>query len=177
MRDYLDPSRIQIGGIRCRINTDYWSNQYTVRRSPDETCDLIERLQKEVNRLTIDALFQILEIFRKHPTRRYRYKYPSYVNMDPEIAVDCMKEDFHRGSGYGIHISSDDKLKHVNIYSIFVDEDGIIKVDTDDEPIELGDVILGADEILRFICDAKDKKASNEDDLLYAGVFYSDDTD
>ena len=71
----LDPSNIQIGGFPYDINPEYWSNPGRVLRSPRETLDRIEKLSAELSKLRIDAMKQILELFREHPTRVYAFEY------------------------------------------------------------------------------------------------------
>ena len=171
----LDPSNIQIGGFPYDINPEYWSNPGRVLRSPRETLDRIEKLSAELSKLRIDAMKQILELFREHPTRVYAFEYEgsewegSTIKVYNEVAYSfCPPVSFtYRGDEHREYL-----------YNVFVDDDGIIKVGFHKNNygnIELGNISDDSiGDVLSFILHAKDYSLSSYRDLQNGGVFYRD---
>lgn len=172
----LNPADIQIGGVPYSINPEYWSNPGRVFRSPKETLDRINKLLIELSGLRIDVIIQVLEIFREHPNRVYTFEYESGGWWEGSTG----KVDIEAASGNCLPVSFmyKGKMCQGDIYSVFVDEDGIIKfhlLQGIADAIEFGDVCDNVENILSFILGAKDYASSSYQDRQIGGVFYREE--
>lgn len=174
MNNILKPQDIQIGGLPYNFNPEYWSNPGRVFRSREETYNRIKKLSSELDGLRKDAIIQILELFREHPSRVYEFEYEgsgwegSTIKIYYEAAAGhCPSVTFMHNGG----------MCYGDISRVFVDEDGIIKIGLlrgNYGYIELGDVWDSVESVLLFILSAKDYASSSDRDLQYGGVFYRD---
>ena len=134
------------------------------KRDNDQVCARVKVLEHELTKERLDAYEQIINIFSKHPNRKYRYCWPEAYEWESDLITECPLISY-RVDDRKLAIEGTIVYCH-EFVAVYV-ENGEIWVDVHNRVIPLADVIQ-IERVLEELVSAKDyNKEWNKNGFYY----------